>query len=276
MDKKVFIGVGHGGIDPGAVSGKFKESVLNLTIALAAKEELERHGVSVGISRVVEETDKLIDEIKECNAFSPDVAIEVHNNAGSPTADGFEVYIQTDSRKAASTSLAKAITKRVNAMGQNNHGEPLKTKKNADGTDYFGWLRQTKCPAVLLEGFFVDGLKDRLDFDTEKEQQKLGKAYAQGVLDYLGIAVKAQSSPSTAPSAPVGKGQYLVQAGAFDKRTGANEQCGALKAAGIPAFVKMMDGKYIVQAGIFNNRTGAENLKKLLASKGFPSFIKKV
>ena len=51
MNKKVFIGVGHGGSDPGAVK-YVKEADANLQMALGLKAELERHGVKVGISRV--------------------------------------------------------------------------------------------------------------------------------------------------------------------------------------------------------------------------------
>lgn len=197
MAKKVFIGVGHGGSDPGAVSGSFKESSINLVMALACKKELERHGVKVSISRTIEENDKLADEIKECKAFAPDVAIEIHCNAGSPTADGFEVYTQTGAQKAKSKKLAESIWKRVESIGQNAHGSsPYKTKLNSSGTDYFGWLRQLTCPAVLLEGFFVDGVKDRQGFDTVAEQQAMGVAYAHGVLDYLGIKVKAAATSS--------------------------------------------------------------------------------
>ena len=196
MAKKVFIGVGHGGSDPGAVSGDFKESVINLTMALAAKAELERHGVEVGISRTVEETDKLAEEIAECKAFAPDIAIEVHNNAGG--GDGFEVYTQTGAQKANSKKLAEYIWQRVSATGQNAHGSsPFKTKLNGSGTDWFGWLRQLSCPAVLLEGFFVDGVKDRQGFDTVEEQRAMGVAYAHGVLDYFGIKVKAAESTTT-------------------------------------------------------------------------------
>ena len=78
----VFIGVGHGGYDPGACANGFKESVLNLDIALACRDELIKHGVVVGISRTVEENDVLSEEIAECNAFDPDLAVEIHNNAG--------------------------------------------------------------------------------------------------------------------------------------------------------------------------------------------------
>ena len=82
MASKVFIGVGHGGSDPGAVANGFHESNLNLSIALACQDELARHGVLTKISRTKDENDPLSEEIKECNAYDPDLAVEIHNNAG--------------------------------------------------------------------------------------------------------------------------------------------------------------------------------------------------
>lgn len=178
----VFIGVGHGGKDPGAV-GKVREAAANLVIALALREELTRHGVYVGISRTQDENDPLAEEIKEANAFAPDVAIDVHNNAGG--GDGFEVLVQTNRYATDSKRLGNLIEQEVKKIGQNSRG--LKTRKNTAGTaDYFGFLREVKCPAVIVEGFFVDS-KDALDFDTIAEQRALGVAYAKGVLKYLGI-----------------------------------------------------------------------------------------
>src|SRR5699024_7817944 len=100
--------------------------------------------------RTVEEDDPLTEEIKEANAFKPDIAVEVHNNAGG--GDGFEVYYQTNGYKAQSMKLAQCIEARVKESGQKSRG--LKTKLNESGTDYFGWCRQVQCPAVLCEGFF--------------------------------------------------------------------------------------------------------------------------
>lgn len=65
---RVFIGVGHGGSDPGAVAAGIKESEANLQMALGLKVELERHGVTVGISRTRDEEDRLAEEIREANA----------------------------------------------------------------------------------------------------------------------------------------------------------------------------------------------------------------
>ena len=79
---KVFIGVGHGGKDPGAVGNGLHEADLNLAIALACRDELERHGVTVGMSRVTDENDPVGDEAKECNAFAPDLGLDIHCNAG--------------------------------------------------------------------------------------------------------------------------------------------------------------------------------------------------
>lgn len=179
---RVFIGVGHGGKDPGAI-GKVREAEANLVIALKLKSELERHGVTVGISRIKNENDSLTEEINEANAFKADLAVDVHNNAGG--GDGFEAYIQTNSHGKKSLAIAKAIEKHVIALGQKSRG--LKTKKNSAGNaDYYGFLRNVKAPAVILEGFFVDS-NDALGFDTYGEQEALGIAYAKGVLDYLGI-----------------------------------------------------------------------------------------
>lgn len=180
---KVFIGVGHGGKDPGAVAGGLRESQVNLVMALAMREELERHGVTVGISRTKDEDDPLAQEIQEANAFGPDLAVEVHNNAGG--GKGFEVYHQTGRYKTQSMELASTIEAQVKAIGQNSRG--LKTKLTAAGTDWFGWLRQVNCPAVLCEGAFLDNPSDAALIDTPEKQRAFGVAYAKGVLDWLGV-----------------------------------------------------------------------------------------
>ncbi|WP_195945926.1 N-acetylmuramoyl-L-alanine amidase [Paraclostridium bifermentans] len=70
MSKKAFGGVGHGGTDPGAVSGSFKEADMNLVMAQACRAELERHGVQVLMSRYKNEKDALTQEISECNTYN--------------------------------------------------------------------------------------------------------------------------------------------------------------------------------------------------------------
>lgn len=219
---RVFIGVGHGGADPGAV-GYVREEDANLTIALELKRLLEAAGVTVGISRTKDENDDINEEIREANAFGPDFAIDVHNNAGG--GDGFEVLVQTGAHAAKSAAAGKTIERYVKAMGQNSRG--VKTRKNSSGADYFGFLRQVKAPAVIVEGFFVDNKKDAADFDTAAEQKRLAAAYAAAIMEHLGVET---------PKAEAGT-LYRVQVGAFSKRENAERMVEDLKAKGYNPFI---------------------------------------
>ncbi len=78
--KKVFLGVGHGGNDSGA-SKYLVEKDVNLVMAKACRDYLEYNGVQVLMSRTKDENDPITDEIKECNAFNPDLAVDIHNSA---------------------------------------------------------------------------------------------------------------------------------------------------------------------------------------------------
>lgn len=271
MTKRVFIGVGHGGKDPGAV-GYVKESEANLQMALGMKEELEKYGITVGISRTREEDDPLSEEIREANAFKPDIAVEVHNNAGG--GDGFEVYRQTGTHAAQSLKLAQCIEAKVKASGQKSRG--IKTKLNGSGTDYFGWCRQVQCPAVLCEGFFVDNLADSADYNTETKQKAYGKVYALGVLDYLGI----KENPNTGVQPPTEKPQnkpeslpYTVQVGAFSSIVNATALKNKLSDMGYFAFITGMNSTDRVCVGKFADKGTAQKTADDLKKKGIAGFV---
>ena len=178
--KKVFIGVGHGGSDPGAV-GYLVEKDVNLTMATACRDFLTACGVDVRMSRTKDENDTVSQEVTECNAYAPDLAIDVHNNSGG--GDGFEVFHTIHG--GTGKTLAQNIEKHVKAMGQNSRG--VKTRQGTSG-DYYAFIRETVAPAVICEGVFVDTKADAAQADTLAEQQAFGVAYAKGVLDTLGLA----------------------------------------------------------------------------------------
>ncbi len=181
--KKVFCGVGHGGKDPGAVANGKEEADINLSIALACRDELVHNGVEVKMSRISDEDDPLTEEIAECNAYNPDLAIDIHTNAGG--GDGFEVYHTIYG--GTGKTLAENIEAEVIKSGQNSRG--VKTRENSSGKDYYGFIRQTSCPAVICEIGFIDNKNDLKDFDEQAEQIKFGKAYAHGILKTLGVEI---------------------------------------------------------------------------------------
>jgi N-acetylmuramoyl-L-alanine amidase len=192
--KKVFLGIGHGGSDPGAVANGFEEADLNLVIGLACRDELQRHCVIVKTSRTKDENDPLTDEIKECNAFDPDLAVDIHNNAGG--GDGGEVFHHIGG--GLSKTLAKNILAEIVAIGQNSRG--IKTKTNSAGKDYFGFIRETYAPAVIVECAFVDNKTDMKIIDTAAEQKAMGVAIAKGILKTLGITYQPVKAPAAKPA----------------------------------------------------------------------------
>lgn len=185
---KVFISAGHGGSDPGAVANGFKEKDLNLAIALACNDELIRHGVNVKMSRYKDEDDGTNESVAECNAFAPDYALDIHNNAGG--GDGIEIFHHYGGGKGK--TLAQNVLDAVVAIGQNSRG--LKTRTNQYGKDYYGFIRSTSAPAIIVECAFVDNKKDIQIIDTAAEQKAMGIAIAKGVLKTLGITYKKEET----------------------------------------------------------------------------------
>lgn len=179
---KTYLDPGHGGSDPGAV-GYIVERDANLVEALSAKAYLERHGISIKMSRDSNNENTDINAIaKEANNWGADYVVSMHNNAGG--GDGFEIYHTLAGGNGK--TLAANIEAEVKKIGQNSRG--LKTKANSSGTDYYGIIRLTNAPAVICEGVFVDNATDVKIADTIAEQQEFGRAYARGVLKTAGIS----------------------------------------------------------------------------------------
>lgn len=115
MNKKVFLGVGHGGGDSGAV-GFLIEKDVNLNMAIACRDLLVENGVNVRMSRTKDENDPLTEVIKECNNFAPDLAVDIHNNAGG--GDGFEIFYHIGG--GTSKVLAQNVEQEIIKIGQNS------------------------------------------------------------------------------------------------------------------------------------------------------------
>ena len=229
--RKVFIGAGHGGSDPGAVANGFKEKDINLTITLACRDELRRNGVEVLMSRTTDKDDTLNDECRRCNTYNPDLAVDIHNNAGG--GDGAEVYYHVGG--GISKTLAQNVLDEIVKLGQNSRG--IKTKVNPDGTDWLGFVRMTNCPAVLVECAFIDNKADLQAVNTAAKQKAMGVAIAKGILKTLGINKKPAACPTNIKTPT--KKLYRVQVGAFSQKKYADQMLEKVKKAGFPdAFIK--------------------------------------
>ena len=223
---KVYIGVGHGGSDSGAIK-YLVEKDINLKMALACRDYLKAAGVDVKISRTTDKDSSIAEKVTAANSWGADLAIDIHNNAGG--GDGAEVYHSIVG--GTGKRLADNILSEFEKIGQNVRG--AKTK-HENGTDYFGFIRLTDMPAVITEAVFVDNAADAAQADTEAECKAFGIAIAKGVLRTLGIADNAVR-PST-PSKPA-QTIYRVQVGAYTNRSNAIKLAKKLNSIGYKTLI---------------------------------------
>lgn len=212
--KKVYIGVGHGGSDPGAVK-HLVEKDINLKMAKACRDYLEANGVDTKISRETDKDVSIATKVKEANTWGADLALDIHNNAGG--GDGAEVFHSIN--YGTGKELADNILAEIKKIGQNSRGS--KIKKGSNG-DYFGFIRNTTMPAVITECVFVDNKADASQADTDAECKAFGEAIAKGVLATLGMKVET-AKPSVTTKVEKNKDSFLVRVtiSALNIRSGA-------------------------------------------------------
>lgn len=169
---KVFVGVGHGGYDPGAI-GYIVEKEYTLKTAKIVEEHLKAAGIEYMLSRDADIDTTMESKLKLCNDYDPDLIIDIHFNAVG--GHGFEVYHSKNG--GMSQTLAENINAEVSKL---MYSSGCKIFLNANGLDRFTIIRETHAPAVLLEGGFVDDWGDSQFIKAN--YAKLAKAYAVGVL----------------------------------------------------------------------------------------------
>ena len=225
--KKVFLGIGHGGSDSGAVGNGLKEKDLNLKQGLFCKKHLEKHGVKVKLSREKDEDDPLNEEIVESNLFRPDLAIDLHTNSGG--GHGFEVFHSIVSSSIGAI-LAKNINDEIVCRGYKSRG--IKTKINLSGSDYFGFIRETNCPAIITEMAFIDNKLDISSFDEDYEIEAYCICLVRGILKTLGITYKAENN-----NFEDGENLYKVICGVYKEKINALKQQERLQTLGVSSFI---------------------------------------
>lgn len=193
----VIIDPGHGGIDKNgnyttAPSKMFEhkngetayEGVLNRQIAealfwyLSCESDLN----VVFTVNPADPTDiSLQDRVDFANLFNPDttVFISIHCNASpEQTGTGCEIFTTTSTTFSddIAINLRKSLTPLLNIKRKRFRGIRAKN---------FKVLRDTKCPAVLVECLFFDNFDDYKYLKDSNTQLAFGQAMCEGILNTL-------------------------------------------------------------------------------------------
>jgi N-acetylmuramoyl-L-alanine amidase len=181
---KIFIDIGHGGTDSGAINSVVKEKDMNLVVGLEVKRLLELNGFEVKCSRESDETVSLVDRSIMSNNYSPNIFISIHHNAGG--GDGYEVIHSLV--VGDDDTLAKLIGYEFEKIGQNKRSIYTRESTVNIGKEYYSVLRNTNCKCKLISEFcFIDNIKDYEIADTKGELFEEAKAIVNAICRFYGI-----------------------------------------------------------------------------------------
>lgn len=185
---------GHGRETPGKGSpdGVFKEWAFNADEAEIFAQTLIAHGVECTNIVTTDDDMPLKERIKIINALAKQrpghIHISLHNNAAGKgdkwyDARGWQVHTclnpSVGSRRLANCAYDEAVAKgfRTRPESPGMHFRP----KN------LAILRDTTCPAILLEQFFMDNKEDVAYLESPMAIYDCAEVVVNAVLKYFGI-----------------------------------------------------------------------------------------
>jgi len=175
---KIVIDPGHSGpVEPGACAVGVRECDVVLSIATLLNERLTENGHEVLLTRTGDiDHDGLAFRAELANANEADVFVSLHaNGAANPAAHGTEVYHYPGSERGR--RLAMCLQAQL--VAELNTAD--RGVKEAD----FQVLRETVCPAALVEVAFISNEVDRRLLNGYVGQLAVAVAVASGLADYF-------------------------------------------------------------------------------------------
>ncbi|MBX3749810.1 MAG: N-acetylmuramoyl-L-alanine amidase [Opitutaceae bacterium] len=211
--RTIVIDPGHGGSDPGMENKalRLQEKTLALDTALRLKQELERQGYKVVLTR---RDDRQLARSKKADlqkrgeltlGTKADLFISLHYNSVESGADrvtGVEVYSLTpqyqyshsDPEREDSTAAIANLGNRHDhwnaLLAYNIHRELLAGLKASDRglkRGRLAVLRFASCPAVLVEAGFLSNDAEARKIATPAYRQKIAESVAEGVRVYANL-----------------------------------------------------------------------------------------
>lgn len=181
----IVIDAGHGGQDLGTqslVEPKTQEKHLTLKTTLMLNQYLKRLGYQTLLTRAEDFFVPLDLRSAFANSNKASLFVSVHyNSAPSTQAEGVEVYYYQSEKDKTRTDKSKQLAERVlNRVVENTHAKSRGVKHGN-----FSVIRETKMPAILVEGGFVTNDRELRNLKNPEYLKKIAESIAQGINDYL-------------------------------------------------------------------------------------------
>lgn len=171
----VFVDAGHGGVDGGSKVGKRIEKEDTLKLSLAVRDNLEKMGFKVYMSREKDKDVDRADRGKIANKKDAQLFISIHRNQADE-GDGVEVYIPSKNDNASRT-LGNNVFQALISQGFTERSLRVGTLVS-DKEDYLE-NSVPKMPSCLVEVGFLQSKKDNKLFDENLDAN--AKAIAEAI-----------------------------------------------------------------------------------------------
>jgi len=217
----ICIDPGHGGTDPGAIAGGYREADIALDHALAVAAALERVGCAVLLTRETDRTLDLSARARAANEHGAEIFISMHCNASVNTAaSGAWILYRKQSDRAK--LLAEAVAEFMDAVIDPDHvGDAVPYPDQSGYTGYtrlareviaakrpgqsdadalreagvvspyrsIAVLRETRMPAIMVEAGFITSERDRVRMLDPYHTELMAAAIAAEVSKVLALGV---------------------------------------------------------------------------------------
>lgn len=189
---EVLIDPGHGGDDPGAISGGYQEKDITLAVSLSLRDKLTALGARVEMTRDVDKTLTLQERLDASNNSCPDVFVSVHVNAiKNPQMRGLETYYHDDRDKVLAERALNTLSVELKETPKWSHARNLFV------------LNGNLVPATLVEiGYLTNGDTRKL-LVTKAYQDKVASALSTTLVGYFKTPHVERGCPRIVPTQSV-------------------------------------------------------------------------
>ncbi len=200
----VVLDAGHGGHDKGAASPYEFEKNFSLDVARRVRNELQKAGLQVFMTRNSDNFIELQDRASLANAKRDSIFVSIHFNAAdwNRSANGFEIFCITPRGSPSTEYDDLRVRDMVQEYGNNNETQSFALANAVYHSMHgsmemfdrglkrarFAVLRLTKMPAILVEGGFLTNPEDAKLVANTAWRDKYAKAIAVGILEYRKMA----------------------------------------------------------------------------------------
>lgn len=170
--KTVVIDPGHGGHDLGAADSYVYEKHINLDVARRLERTLQEAGFKTVLTRSSDEFIELSERSAIANRYRNSIFVSIHfNSSYKPTAIGIETYYRSSESEKLASLVHREIIKSIGATDRG-----VKTAN-------FAVLKNTRSPAILVEGGFVSNKSDRDAMMDPVYRQVIADSIARAIIE---------------------------------------------------------------------------------------------